>query len=447
MPAFPEWHRGAVFLRGVFLADQLTIHLPVMQRYDCHACGYCCRHLVVNVTRAERRAIVDAGWANRITDQPLFVSYRFHGRRLIRLAHRPDGRCVFLGDDERCRLHAETGLGTKPLACRLYPFVPTPGPRCVAIDVRSDCPSVAANKGRPLPMHRGAVAELVRELSIPWSVSCPRWPGVGALRETEYRALAAAFGRILDARTRPHRARLEEGCRLLDLLYGARFESVRGERFVELLGMLSDAVREEEWASHENAAKGQEVSPRPLSGREGRLFRQWLFLHALADDPETLRAGPVRKLQRSWQRYMQSRRFAAGVGVVPILRPDWPRTTFEAVNAVAPAPDAGLEPLVRSMRVKLDAFAFAGPAYFGADVLGGLTALWMLPGVVGFLARLRAVSGSRTVLDGEDVLAGVREAHHTFGVSPVFARISERLRLRALARPGVAGAVLQAWAP
>jgi hypothetical protein len=94
----------------------MALSLPVFQNYDCHSCGFCCRNLVVNVTPAERARILEAGWSKRIPDQLLFIEYRFGGRRLIRLAHRDDGACVFLGSDGKCRIHAETGLAAKPLA-------------------------------------------------------------------------------------------------------------------------------------------------------------------------------------------------------------------------------------------------------------------------------------------------------------------------------------------
>ena len=56
----------------------------------------------------------------------------------------------------------------------------------------------------------------------------------------------------------------------------------------------------------------------------------------------------------------------------------------------------------------------------------------------------RAVTGT---LNLDDVLTGVRRAHHTFGVSPVFVNISERLRMRSLARPGVPAEILAVYGP
>ncbi len=409
------------------------MQLPVFQNYDCHGCGYCCHDLVVNITPAELRKIVAAGWPQRLAGEKLFIPYRFGGRRLIRLAHRADGACVFLGVDGRCRLHAESGIATKPLACRLYPYVPNPGVGSVRLDLRADCPSVAANRGRPIGTHRSEIVALAREVGARAGGRAPPWKGI-SLDPDEFDALVRGFDACLTARSLPLRLRIRAATHLLDLLLSVEPRGVRGARFRELMELLATSATQE---------AGEAVSSAvPVSARTHRLFRQWLFLHALSDDPEELSCGRLERLRRSWRRYGQSRRFAAGTGRVPALSEGWPQVRFEQIQAVAPAPDEALEPLVRSLRVKLQAHAFAGAGYYGYDLLTGLTALLLLPAVAGWLARLEAVAHGRQGVAGEDVLEGVRRAHPTFGVSPVFARISERMRLKALARPGVAGALV-----
>jgi lysine-N-methylase len=402
------------------------MELPVFQNYDCHSCGYCCRNLVVNITPAELETIVRAGWLERFPGQQLFIEYRFRGRRLIRLAHRADGACVFLGGDGRCRLHAETGLATKPLACRLYPFVPTPGVGSIRLDLRFDCPSVAAGRGRSVRVHRAEILEHVRQVRAELGAS-PRWNGV-LLDPDEFDALVGAFDECLTHRHLPLRARIQAAARLLDLLMSLRPRRVRGDRFRDLMRLLAAGAIDE---------TGPEAAAVAPSLRTQRLFRQWLFLHAIADDPQELFCGRLERFRRSWKRYGQSRKFAAGAGDVPLLRPDWPTVRFEQIHAITPAGDDALEPLVRSLRVKLHAHAFAGPAYYGYDLLPGLAALLLLPALVGWFARLAAAGGGRDGLTPEDVIEGLRQASHTFGVSPVFARISERMRIRALAQPGV----------
>jgi hypothetical protein len=75
-------------------------------------------------------------------------------------------------------------------------------------------------------------------------------------------------------------------------------------------------------------------------------------------------------------------------------------------------------------------------------VIRGLTALWLFPAIAGWFSRLHAAEAGRDAMSADDVLAGVQLAGGTFGASPVFARLSERFRLRALAQPGVPTALV-----
>lgn len=394
----------------------------------------------MNITPTERQTIVDAGWPARLPGQPLFVEYRFGRRQLIRLAHQQDGACVFLSSEGKCRIHAETGVATKPLACRLYPYVPTPGVGSVRCDVRGDCPSVAANKGRSIRVHQAEILALAQELDTRVLSQAPAWQGI-RLEASEFDALVNSIEDVLCVRSLNYRSRLSAGAHLIDLLHSIRLQRVRGEKFVELMRLLTASAIEQA-ASTESSSSLQ-----PASSRSLRLFRQWLFLHAIADDPTELDCGRVERLRRSWRRYGESRRFAREQGVVPALRPEWAGITFEQVRQVAPAPEEALEPLIRSMRVKVQAHAFAGPSYYGYELLPGLTALWLFPSVVGWMSRAQAVVKGRTHLAPNDLLEGLRQAQHTFGVSPVFGRISERLRLRALSQPGLPGALLGSFGP
>lgn len=414
-----------------------AIHLPVFQRYDCQGCTHCCRHLV-NVNEKDRKRIMAAGWEQKLPG-PLFVAYKFSDQHLYHLARQPDGACIFLTDNNLCRLHAETGPASKPLACRAYPLVVTPGADGVRVDLRLDCPSAAANQGRPLTAHISDIQRIAAETGITHGMAkIPSWPGGRELTPDEFLAVTEGFERILIKTGVPLRVRLAAGSRLLDLLYEAKVENVRKLRFLELMNLLTNAAVED-------ASQG--TPPPPLPARSAQLFRQWLFLHTLTDDPDAWAKGRIARWRSSWQRYGCSRRFAEGAGVIPRMRPDWPDATFERIQAIPTAPEEAWEPLCRSLRLKLDAHAFAGPGYFGYDLLAGLTSLWLMPAVVSWLARLAAVRRGGTSITAQDVLEGLRQAHFTYGVSPVFAKISERLRIRGLARPGVPGAILAEFGP
>src|SRR3954447_4135315 len=87
-------------------------HLPVIQQWDCHGCGECCREYEVHVTEAERERILSQGWHNdsAIGTIPQFVRTGSWFRRRWRLNTRPgDDACIFLNDAGRCRIHAKFG--------------------------------------------------------------------------------------------------------------------------------------------------------------------------------------------------------------------------------------------------------------------------------------------------------------------------------------------------
>src|ERR1700693_4629439 len=103
-------------------------HLPVLQNWDCHVCGTCCKEYRVPITEVEKQRIEAQGW-DRDKDlgghQP-FQRVGLPWNRSYILNHRADDSCVFLSEEGRCRIHERFGYETKPLACRLFPFVLVP---------------------------------------------------------------------------------------------------------------------------------------------------------------------------------------------------------------------------------------------------------------------------------------------------------------------------------
>src|SRR6516162_6903964 len=136
------------------------LHLPVVQNWDCHVCGTCCKEYQVPVTDEERRRLEDQGWASdpEIGGRPLFKKRGPWWSRRYYLNHRPDGSCVFLSEQGRCRVHERFGYETKPLPCRLFPFVLVPTGDHWSVGVRFACPSAALNKGRAVPEHQADLA-------------------------------------------------------------------------------------------------------------------------------------------------------------------------------------------------------------------------------------------------------------------------------------------------
>ncbi len=75
------------------------------------------------------------------------------GREVRRLARRRDGACIYLGDDNLCRIQNHFGGDAKPLMCRLYPFGFYPVADRVAVDCSFACRSISGGTGVPLSEH------------------------------------------------------------------------------------------------------------------------------------------------------------------------------------------------------------------------------------------------------------------------------------------------------
>ena len=133
-------------------------HLPVVQQWDCHSCGNCCREYQVPVTREERERLEAFDWSDEplLAGRPLFLRRGLPWARRYVLNHNVD-HCVFLTTEGRCRIHERFGMDAKPLACRMFPFVLLPAGDHWRLGMRYACPSVAGNVGRPLASLPGEV--------------------------------------------------------------------------------------------------------------------------------------------------------------------------------------------------------------------------------------------------------------------------------------------------
>ena len=82
-----------------------------------------------------------------------------------------DGRCAYLGDDDRCALHALAGPAAKPVGCATFPATFTDDGEVVRVSVAVECACVLASVGREggeplLPPGAATRADLHETLSI-----------------------------------------------------------------------------------------------------------------------------------------------------------------------------------------------------------------------------------------------------------------------------------------
>jgi lysine-N-methylase len=399
-------------------------HLPVLQNWDCHSCGNCCRELQVGVTEEERTRIEALGWEDdpELKRLRLFVRHGPWWNRRTRLNHRPDGRCVFLSDDNRCRVHERAGAEAKPLACRLFPFVFAPAGSHWRVGLRYSCPSAAEGKGRPLAEREGELTQYTRLVELAQEFEGRNVPAPPLQRGQHVdwpdllRFVQALTETLQDRRDRLER-RVRKCLALAALCRGARFETVTGGKLVEFLAVVREGL---------DADVPVEPAQLPRPGWVGRmLFRQVLAISARKDHGDN--RGDVTRnrftlLRAAW-------RFARGRGSVPRLNNFIPATTFAQVEEPAgPLPPAAEAILERYYQVKVGSLQFCGPLNFGLPFWDGFEALAAtLPAV---LWLTRAIGGPRE----EAVAKALSVVDDHFGYNRVFATRRVRFALRTLGR-------------
>jgi lysine-N-methylase len=406
-------------------------HLPVVQNWDCHARGTCCKEYLVEVTSEERKRVESQGW-DRDADLGGLAPFVTRGalwRRKHYLNHRDDGSCVFLSEQGRCRIHERHGYETKPLPCRLFPFVLVPAGDHWRVGMRYACPSAAANLGRPLAEHDDALREFAdrlaeREklkpqpdgsLTAPPALTADRrvaWPDLHRCLET--------LSVLLRNRSDPLERRLRKCLTLAEEMRRARLDGIEGDRMADLLKVLRRA------ADADTPPNLMTVPPPTWVGRV--LFRQALAVFTRKDH------GPNRGVAGRGRLalFAAAVQFARGVGPVPRMHGGLPETTFEEVEKPrGPLPMDAEEVLERYYLIKVGSLQFCGPANFGLPFWEGFETLALTFPMMLWVSRMfhdlprqEAVTRALSVVDDH------------FGFNRLLATTRQRLGFRILARRG-----------
>jgi lysine-N-methylase len=405
-------------------------HLPVLQNWDCHVCGNCCKEYPVTITEEEKKRIEGQGWEKDPSFQhlSLFKKIGPFFRSRYQLNRRPDGSCVFLGDDSRCRIHERFGAEAKPFPCRLYPFILIPAGDHWRVGMRFACPSAAANKGQRITGHDGMLKEFAALLESRENIAdriklknlpLPRlqsgqtidWPDA-------YRFVNAIADILKNSQDRLER-RMRKCLYLAKLCRQAKFDKVTGPRLEEFLKVVCSGLELEVPA---------EPKPDPPSWVGRVLFRQAVALYARKD------SGPNRGLasQGRVALLLAAARFAGGQGAVPRLHDHIGHTTFADVEANRQPATAEEESLLeRYYLTKVGSLQFFGPGYFDVPLWEGLEGLAVTFPAISWLARtmpgvprLEATTRALSMVDDH------------YGFNLVLGSVRQRLSFRILARSG-----------
>lgn len=409
----------------------LPLQLPTIQNWSCHNCGGCCKQHAIAITAEEHRRIAEQNWtaADGIpAGQPLFERVGlFPWSKWFRLAHRPDGGCVFLDERGLCRIHAKFGESAKPLACRIYPYAFHPSGKKVAVSLRFSCPSVAANLGKSVVAQEPDLKALER-LVVPEGAERVPAPEICPGQRLDWSDTLRIVGQLDDIVARGAgsiTARLLHALKLVELLGQSRFEKIRGPRLDEFLQIVTEAAAGE--VPHDLA-----VIPEP--SRVGRLqFRMLCAQYARRDT-----AGDRTSRWRThWKLLRMALRFARGKGLVPPVQEVFAEVPFaDLEGSFGPLSKEADEGLTRYLRVKLAGLHFCGAAYYNVPLVEGFESLALVIPSVLWMARWLAAGVGRKRLEIDDVLRALAIADHHHGYSPAFGQRGFRNRVRLLARTG-----------
>ncbi len=314
--------------------------LPIVERWDCHSCGFCCRSTKFKLSEADLKKLRQQKWEDHPDFQGLPIVTK-HGwlRKYHQLGKRPDGSCIFLTDDNLCRIHRDLGESAKPLVCRLFPFQLVPLEDFAFVTLRQYCPSAAADKGRPLEEHLNYIAHLAEEGEL--ALRPIKLPAIfpGCSRPWKDLLLVAD---CLDRLTHDERytiaRRLANGIEFCNLLQRSGLDKIGGNELAPLLDELARAAASEE--------RNGEIfrQPRRPEMVARLLFRQILF--------EYLRLHPDYHARATWaERWRivrQAAAFARGKGALKFAGENFPPATFAALEQpIGEIPQDVIRPLAR----------------------------------------------------------------------------------------------------
>ena len=406
------------------------LQLPVVQNWDCQGTGTCCKEYRINLSDEEYRRILAQGWeADR--DLGGYEPFRRRGwlRRRYYLNQRPDGSCVFLSPEGRCRIHERHGYEAKPLACRLFPFILLPVADRWRVGLRFACPSAAASKGRSVTEHQADLEDMAlrlaeRERLAPHPdgalVRPPRLDSKQRLGWPDLLLLVDHFVNLLRDRRETVERRWRKCLALIGLMRKTRLEGLPRGTLEETLTILTTAA-------NADAPKDPHHVAEPTAlGRV--LFRLAAALCTRKDH------GPNRGLaaRGRFALVAGALRFARGAGMVPRTHRLLPEATFaQAEEPRGPLSKAAEEVLERYYLIKVGSVQFCGPGSFGLSFWEGLEGLAVTVPLVLWVMRL-----FRDLAQDEAAIRALTIIDDHFGFNPLLATRRMRLGFRHLARHG-----------
>ena len=403
--------------------SKIQLELPTIQNWSCHSCSGCCRQHLIAITQEERDRIVKQNWTAEDgvpEGQPVVEKNGGSKTKPYRLAHQPDGACVFLQDDGLCRIHAKFGEPAKPLACRIYPYAFHPKGNKIAVGLRFSCPSVVANKGKSISENRSEIQELANRV-VPDEYQQSRPPYVISGELLEWRDILVLV-EMLDSFFADDDVsfllQLLRAVAWVDLLQSSTFSKISGDRLKE----LADLFRVGALAEWEEIPEQSEQS----SSLGRVMFRLLISIYCRKESLREL-DSPFRSRFTSLSSTVK---FAWGGGRTPNLSDEFPAVAFGSIEQLGgQLPDGTDELFRRYVRMKIQGMHFCGAAFYDYPLTTGFFSLSLMFPVILWMARWIAAGSERGAISQEDLELALARADHHHGYSPVLGMAPFRKRI------------------
>lgn len=395
--------------------------LPIVERWDCHQCGICCRGSRVPLSAEDLRRLKEQGWAEHpdFRGTPVVIREGWLGGE-HRLAHRDDGSCVFLLPDGLCRIHKELGFDAKPLICRTFPLQIVPRDGVAYVTIRRACPSAAADLGRPVAEQMKEARLAARESGLAEASALPPAikPGERRPWPATRRVLESLQGLLADERY-PVVRRLVHAVAFCRLLEQAKTRPLADEQLAELCQVLEQA------APDESAEAFSDRQPPSAAARV--LFRQSAAEYVRLHPRFHVRPTWGERWRLAWAAWS----FVRGSGQLPRLHPTFPDATFEQLEEpLGRQPPEIYQPFARLIETTAVSWSYVLSNRSGWSIVESLRMLALSYPTGLWLLRWAAAGRQPTTADVYDIITALDRGQ---GYAPL-AGGKQRRRVQLLAR-------------
>lgn len=361
-------------------------------RFTCASCGRCCSTTwAVTLDRAKVKALRKHDWSHLGAGDPFMVNDGPGGEFRLRMV---DGRCVFLGDDKLCRIHAEVGYDEKPESCKAFPLQFASSQGVTHARFSFYCPTVTRGDGKKLADQMKWVRAAARATNIEERGSASSLEGTVALERKDFAALHAALMTVSTSST-PLAERLAACAGVLRSVVSAVMAAV-------VRTAAPDAAPRVTVEEAARMATSMPVSELARLGRaDGVAAGGWsvVSLYLSADAPRNTAARVLQLLSLRLSAVGLARHRSAFLGAKVSGR-SWRRVRLSLEG------DGG-KLIERYLHHKLSTRAYLSGV---SSVTQGVNLLFAALGTAAVIARMSAAKAGRTETAAQDIAAGVEAA-------------------------------------